>query len=375
MNRRRVCHPAMRTRCWRPCAPSMRGGSRFSWWSKTSLKPCRFRTMSLCWRRARFRAHGQRPIFSAIRRSSASFSVDESAASLRTRRAGAGMPQALLNGLVSGLLIALPAIALSLTYGVLNFANFSIGAMITTGAYFAYLLNVGFGASILIAAPLAGLGLALVAVAIQRSVYRWVGSDHITLLVASMGVAFVLENTMRFIYGSDVRTLDVPVARPVQFYGLRLNHEQLTIAIVSLLSMAVVAIILKRTRLGRAMRAISDDAALADVRGIDRQRTVDWTWVIAGILSAFAGVLIGLDGTVEPLMGANYLISVFAAAIVGGIGNPFGAVAGAILIGLIEETSALAVSTSYRQGVSFLILVLVLLLRPQGMFGVARITR
>jgi branched-subunit amino acid ABC-type transport system permease component len=285
------------------------------------------------------------------------------------------MPQALLNGLVSGLLIALPAIALSLTYGVLNFANFSIGAMITTGAYFAYLLNVGFGASILIAAPLAGLGLALVAVAIQRSVYRWVGRDHITLLVASMGVAFVLENTMRFIYGSDVRTLDVPVARPVQFYGLRLNHEQLTIAIVSLLSMAVVAIILKRTRLGRAMRAISDDAALADVRGIDRQRTVDWTWVIAGILSAFAGVLIGLDGTVEPLMGANYLISVFAAAIVGGIGNPFGAVAGAILIGLIEETSALAVSTSYRQGVSFLILVLVLLLRPQGMFGVARITR
>lgn len=286
------------------------------------------------------------------------------------------MTQALLNGLVSGLLIALPAIALSLTYGVLNFANFSIGAMITVGAYLAYFFNANLGAPILVAAPLSALSLALVAIAVQRLVYRQVGhADHITLLVASMGVAFVLENVMRLIYGADVRTLDVPVARPLQFYGLRLNHEQLTIAIVSLVAMIVVGFLLTRTKLGRAMRAIADDPALADVRGVNRNRTIDWTWAISGALTALAGILIALDGTVEPLMGANYVVSVFAAVIVGGIGNPFGAVAGAILIGLIEETSALAVSTTYRQGVSFVVLVLVLFLRPQGIFGFARVRR
>ncbi|MFZ1171067.1 branched-chain amino acid ABC transporter permease [Bradyrhizobium sp.] len=286
------------------------------------------------------------------------------------------MTQALLNGLVSGLLIALPAIALSLTYGILNFANFSIGAMITTGAYLAYMFNASLGAPIVVAAPAAAIGLALVAIAIQRGVYRQIrNADHVTLLVASMGVAFVLENVLRFFYGSDVRTLDVPVARPLLWNGLRLNHEQLIIAVVALSAMVVVAFILKRTRLGRAMRAISDDPDLAEVRGIGHARTVDWTWAISGALTALAGILIALDGVVDPTMGTNYLVSVFAAAVIGGIGNPFGAVAGALIIGLVEETSALAVSTTYRQGVSFAVLVLVLLLRPQGLVGAARIRR
>ncbi|MBX9651803.1 MAG: branched-chain amino acid ABC transporter permease [Xanthobacteraceae bacterium] len=286
------------------------------------------------------------------------------------------MMQALLNGLVSGLLIALPAIALSLTYGILNFANFSIGAMITTGAYLAYLVNTTLGAPILVAAPIAAVLLALIAIVIQRGIYRQIrNADHITLLVASMGVAFVLENVIRFFFGADVRTLDVAVARPLSWNGLRLNHEQLLIVTVTLSAMALVAIVLKRTRLGRAMRAISDDPELAEVRGIERARTVDWTWAISGVLTTLAGVLIALDGIVDPLIGTNYLVSVFAAAVIGGIGNPFGAVAGALIIGIVEETSALAVSTTYRQGISFVVLALVLLLRPQGLFGFARIKR
>ena len=286
------------------------------------------------------------------------------------------MMQALLNGLVSGLLIALPAIALSLTYGILNFANFSIGAMITTGAYLAYIANTSFGAPIVLAAPIAAIVLALIAIAIQRGVYRQIrNADHVTLLVASMGVALVLENVLRFFYGADVRTLDVPVARPLIWHGLRLNHEQLQIAVVSLSAMAAIAFLLKRTRLGRAMRAISDDPDLAEVRGIERARTVDWTWAISGVLTALAGVMIALDGIVDPLIGMNYLVSVFAAAVIGGLGNPFGAVVGALIIGLVEETSALAVSTTYRQGISFVVLVLVLLMRPQGLFGAVRIRR
>jgi branched-subunit amino acid ABC-type transport system permease component len=228
----------------------------------------------------------------------------------------------------------------------------------------------------MLAAPAAAIALALIAITIQHGVYRQIrNADHVTLLVASMGVAFVLENVIRFFYGADVRTLDVPVARPLLWNGLRLNHEQLTIAVVALSAMVVVGFILKRTRLGRAMRAISDDPDLAEVRGIRRARTVDWTWALSGVLTALAGVLIALDGVVDPTIGMNYLVSIFAAAVIGGIGNPFGAVAGALIIGLVEETSALAVSTTYRQGISFVVLVLVLLIRPQGLLGGARIRR
>ena len=201
-------------------------------------------------------------------------------------------------------------------------------------------------------------------------------ADHVTLLVDVDGCRVRAgELYFSFFYGADVRTLDVPVARPLIWHGLRLNHEQLEIAVVALSAMVAIAFLLKRTRLGRAMRAISDDPDLADVRGIERTRTVDWTWAISGVLTALAGVMIALDGIVDPLIGMNYLVSVFAAAVIGGLGNPFGAVVGALIIGLVEETSALAVSTTYRQGISFVVLVLVLLMRPQGLFGTLRIRR
>lgn len=286
------------------------------------------------------------------------------------------MTQALLNGVVSGLLIALPAIALSLTYGVLNFPNFAIGAMITAGAYLAYCLNVQLGLPLAAATPLACIGLALIAVATAHAVYRPLRTDDpITLLLASAGVAFVLENAVRFVYGAEVRGFDQPVARPLTWHGLRLNHEQLVIAVAAVAAMVAVAAILRLTRLGRAMRAIADNPALAQVRGIDKGRTIDWTWAIAGVLAALSGVLIGLDGTVEPLIGANYLVTVFAAAILGGIGNPLGAMSGGLLVGIVEELSALVLPTTYRQGASFAVLVLVLFMRPQGLAGVARFHR
>jgi len=286
------------------------------------------------------------------------------------------MGQAIINGIVSGLLVALPAIALSMSYGVLNFPNFAIGAMITCGAYFAYYFNVGLSVPLIVAGALAAAAMAVVAVAAHKLVYRPIGGDdHITLLVGSMGVAFVLENVVRFIYGAEVRTLDLAVARPVIWNDLRFNREQLVIAMVATTGMITVALLLKRTALGRAMRAVSDNPQLADVRGIRRQRVITWTWAVSGALAAVAGVLIAMDTTVEPMIGANYLVSVFAAAIVGGIGNPFGAMVGGLIIGLVEEVSTLALPTTYRQAVSFLVLALVLFLRPNGLFGTARIRR
>ena len=286
------------------------------------------------------------------------------------------MAQVLLNGIVSGLLVALPAIALSLTYGVLNFPNFAIGSIITVGAYFALFYNVDLGVPLYIAALLAAVSLAIVCLATDRLVFKPLRqADHVTLLVASMGVYFVLENSVRFIFGADIRGFDIPVARPHRWMDLRVNNEQITIAVVSIVAMLAVWYLLKKTSLGRAMRAVSDNPALADVRGINRGRVVAVVWIVSGVLAALAGVLIGMDAVVDPLMGWNYVITTFAAAILGGIGNPLGAMAGGLIIGVVEELSTLVLPTTYRQGISFIVIAIVLLVRPHGLFGRRRISR
>jgi branched-subunit amino acid ABC-type transport system permease component len=156
---------------------------------------------------------------------------------------------------------------------------------------------------------------------------------------------------------------------------LRINNEQIVTAAAVVIAMAAVYVLLRHTPLGRAMRAVSDNAPLAAARGIDRERIVRWTWVIAGVLTAAAGVLAGMDRAIDPLLGWNYIVTVFAAAILGGLGNPVGAVLGALTIGVVEETSTLVIPPNYRQVVSFCAIALLLLLRPQGLFGAQRIRK
>jgi branched-subunit amino acid ABC-type transport system permease component len=188
-----------------------------------------------------------------------------------------------------------------------------------------------------------------------------------------MGVSFVLENIVRFIFGNGARSFELPLARPKLVFGLRINNEQIFTAVAVIAAMTAVYVVLRHTPLGRAMRAVSDNPALAAARGIDRERIVRWTWVIAGLLTAAAGVLVGMDRAIDPLLGWNYIVTVFAASILGGLGNPVGAVLGALTVGVVEETSTLLIAPNYRQVVSFCAIALLLLLRPQGLLGVQRI--
>jgi len=142
-----------------------------------------------------------------------------------------------------------------------------------------------------------------------------------------------------------------------------------------IVAMTAVYVVLRHTPLGRAMRAVSDNPSLAAARGIDRERIVRWTWVIAGILTAVAGVLAGMDRAIDPLLGWNYIVTVFAASILGGLGNPVGAVVGALTVGIVEESSTLVLPPNYRQVVSFCVIALLLLLRPYGLAGAQRIKR
>lgn len=286
------------------------------------------------------------------------------------------LAQLFLNGLITGMIVALPAVALTLIFGILKFPNFAIGAMLTAGAYIAWACNVLLGIPLIASAAIAAVAFALVMILIDHTVFRPLRDrGPITLLVASMGVYFVLENICRFFFGNLARNFDIPISRPIRWEGLRINHEQITTAIVAVSAMAAVYLILKHTPLGRAMRAVADNPPLAQVRGIDRDRTIKWAWALAGVLTAISGVLVGMDRAIDPLMGWNYIITIFAAAILGGLGSPVGAVIGALTVGVVQEVSTIIIEPNYRQAVSFVAIGLLLCFRPQGLLGTRSIKR
>ncbi|PKP85606.1 MAG: branched-chain amino acid ABC transporter permease [Alphaproteobacteria bacterium HGW-Alphaproteobacteria-2] len=286
------------------------------------------------------------------------------------------MAQLVLNGLVTGMVVALGAVALTLTYSILKFPNFAVGGMITLGAYIAWLVNVPLGLPLPGAAVLAAIGLAAVMLAADRFVFRPLRDrGAITLLVAAMGLSLILENICRLAFGNVARNFDVDPERPWRVSGLRIHPEQVTTAVVTVAAMAGLWLVLRHTRLGRAMRAVADNPDLAAVRGIDRDRVTRRTWVLAAALVALSGVLIGMDRAIDPLMGWAYIIPVFAAAILGGLGSPGGAVLGALLIGVAQELSVLVIEPNYRQVVGFVAIALVLLARPRGLLGVEEIRR
>ncbi|WP_306770603.1 branched-chain amino acid ABC transporter permease [Pantoea sp. 18069] len=280
------------------------------------------------------------------------------------------LAQLIFNGLVSGLLIALPALSVALVFSVLRFANYAIGAMVTMGAYLVYVFNVPLNWP-LPAAMLAGMalsiGLALLLDLLVFSPLR--GRSGVTLLVASMGVGLILENVVRLVAGNSPRGFGVEIARPSRLLGLRVNQEQFTTLVCVIAALAVVWLIFRCTRLGRAMQAVADNPDLADVRGISRKKVRAAVWALAAAMASLSGVLIGLDSNVDPQMGWNYLLPVFTAAILGGIASPMAAVAGALLLGVTEELATLILAPNYRTIVAFVVMALLLLLRPHGLFG------
>ncbi|ALM83069.1 branched-chain amino acid ABC transporter permease [Bordetella sp. N] len=286
------------------------------------------------------------------------------------------MGQLLFNGVLTGLLVALPALALSLVFSVLRFANFAIGAMLTVGGYLAYAFNVLLGWPLWAAAAASAVLTGVLAVGVDRLVYRPLrGRSSVTLLVASMGVSFFLENAVRFVAGNTSLGFAVTPSRPLRWAGLRIGQGTGTTVLVTLGALLAVWLVFRHTRLGRAMRAVADNASLAAVRGVSRDGVIACTWLLAGALSALAGVLVGLDTGIDPLMGWNYLLPVFAAAIVGGLANPMAAVFGAVALGVVSEVSTAWLPSHYRMVVAFAVMSACLLWRPAGVLGARWITR
>ena len=280
------------------------------------------------------------------------------------------MIQTLFNGIVTGVIMTLPALAVTLLFGVLKFPNFAVGAMMTVAAYIAFALNAQLGWPLLAASVAAALLMGALCIGIDRLAFEPLRErGGITLMVASLGLGFILENVARFAYGNSARSFVTELARPFRVAGIRMNQEQMITIAVATSAMLMMYVLLTRLPMGRAMRAVADNPALALVRGIESPRVIRWTWFIAGMLLAAGGVLIGMDRALEPPMGSNYLISVFAAAILGGLGSPLGAFVGALVIGIVSELSTLVVPPNYRIGVPLCAIAVILIFRPQGLFG------
>jgi branched-subunit amino acid ABC-type transport system permease component len=278
--------------------------------------------------------------------------------------------QTLFNGIITGVIMTLPALAVTLLFGVLKFPNFAVGAMMTVAAYLAFALNAQLGWPLALAACAAAIGMGFVCIAIDQVTFKPLRErGAITLMVASLGLGFILENIARFAYGNTARSFVIELARPFRFFDIRMNREQMITIAVATAAMLLMYVLLTRMPIGRAMRAVADNPALALVRGIESPRVIRWTWFIAGVLLGLGGVLVGMDRALEPPMGSNYLISVFAAAILGGLGSPLGAFAGALLIGVVSELSTLVIAPNYRIGVPLVAIAIILIFRPQGLFG------
>ncbi|WP_138466724.1 branched-chain amino acid ABC transporter permease [Poseidonocella sp. HB161398] len=278
--------------------------------------------------------------------------------------------QAVINGVLTGALIAIPAMGLTAIFAVLRYVNFAIGSLATTGAFAAWMLNTHAGWPVLPSMAGAFVLVAAAGLAIeQAALSRLRPSGALTVAIASIAVGIILENMLRFGFGNDLRAFDLPLMRDWRFWGLRVGPQQLQTAGIALAIMAAVFAFLRFTRYGKAMRAVADNPDLARLFGMEPRRIAMATVALGTGLTGVGGALLGLDSAIDPMSGSRLLLPIFAAAVLGGLGSIPGAVAGAILIGIGEELSLLVIPATYRSAVGFLTILLVLSFRPGGLFG------
>ena len=279
-------------------------------------------------------------------------------------------------GLKLGAIIALSAIGLSLIFGVTGLVNFAHGDLVTLGAAIAFWFNAvegGPGLQILIAAIPAVLLIAAFGGAQERWLWRPLRRNQtglIALIVISIGLSFVLRyGVLVFLSGQPRPYLDYVVQSEVSFLGLSTVPKNLWIILVSFIVLGTVGLFLQRTKLGTAMRAVSDNSDLAESSGIDVERVILFTWIVGAGLAAMGGVMLGISEQVQWDMGFKLLLLIFSAVILGGLGTAFGAMVGGFAIGVAVEMSTLVVPNELKTAVALGILVAMLLVRPQGLLG------
>ena len=280
-------------------------------------------------------------------------------------------------GIVLGSIYALGAIGVTLTFGILRFANFAHGETMTLGAYLTLALAALSGWHPLLLLPLAAALTALIVLGLDRLFFRPLRqSPTIILVIASFGLMLMVRSLVQLVWGARLQSFAPGISFPwVWFDSLRIFPKHLVIVAAAATLMIGVHLLLTRTRAGKAMRAMSDSPQLARLTGIDTERVIRGTWILGAALATAAGVFLAYDTHLETQLGFKMLLPMFAAALVGGIGRPYGAMAGGLLIGLAEELITYPwigneplLQPGYKTGVAFVVMIAVLIWRPSGLF-------
>ena len=278
--------------------------------------------------------------------------------------------QLVVNGLMAGAILAVPAIAFTLIFAVLKISNFSVAAHVTLGAYVTYVVNAWFGwpeAAAVVAAFFVSGATGVAADHVALKPLRHYGP--LAVAIASMALNMVLENILRFGFGNTVQALDLPVYRNWTFASVHIAPQQFYNFLVAAVVMAALFCLLAFTSIGKAMRAVADNPMLADIKGINPDQISRMAVFIGMGFAGVGGVLLALEAAIEPTMGFRVILPVFAAAVLGGLGNIPGAVVGALVIGVAEELSLLALPVAYRSAIGFLAIIIALLFFPRGILN------
>ncbi|BAQ66585.1 branched-chain amino acid ABC transporter permease [Geminocystis sp. NIES-3709] len=279
--------------------------------------------------------------------------------------------QSLFNGVAVGSIIALAAVGLTLTMGILRLSNFAHGDFLTMGAYLTWLINSN-GVNIWLSIVVSTLGTVILMLICEQLLWKPMRdkrASSTTLIIISIGLALFLRNGILFIWGGSNQNYDLPLVEAIDIGGVKIAYYRIIVVTLTIAAIVALHLILKNTKIGKAMRAVADNIDLARVSGINVEQVVLFTWIMTAMLTAFGGGLFGLITTVRPNMGWFLILPMFAAVILGGIGNPYGAIAGGLIIGIAQELSVPIFGSEYKLGVALVIMIGILLIRPQGIFG------
>lgn len=278
--------------------------------------------------------------------------------------------QALANGILSGSLLAIPAMGFNLIYAVLRYPNFTVASYATIGAMSGWLVNTHFGIGILGGLVVAFLVSAVVGVCAEWiALRRLYAAGALTVAIASIALNLVLENVVRFFFGNDMRGLNLPIEMDMRIGDVFIGVQQTKNLLIAVVIMIGVFCFLRYTTIGRSIRASADNPDLARLKGINPTHVAAIGVFVGAGLAGVGGLLLGLDTSIDPMTGFRVLLTIFAAAILGGLGSIGGAVVGALALGLAEEIALLAFPATYRTGVGFVAILLMLTFRPRGLLG------
>jgi len=279
-----------------------------------------------------------------------------------------------VNGLIAGSIYALMAIGYTMVYGVLKFINFAHGEIFALGGYFVYIFFVVYRFSFIFSCVLAVLTVVLIGILIEKIAYRPLRErSRLATLITAIGVSIFLQNTIILVFGTKVKSVrPFGMIQSFEIMGVFITPVQTAILIATVILMTSTFLFIRKTKLGKAIRAVADSFSVAEILGINIDRVISVTFGLGSGLAAIAGILVSLDQGIRPAMGVTAGLKAFTAAVLGGIGNIRGAVLGGFVIGIVENIAIWKLPSGLKDMIAFIILLCILWFRPTGLLGKAK---